>query len=391
MGGDSGTPLRPQGLSAFIYTDPETGGTQLFDFVNITQRKSGYKVRFHKDRPLDGMTSINVLYEPGEGTILNEALAYDLYRAAGNASQRAGYMRVVMDGELVGHHLWFEQPNGAFFRHNKIDDGGNLYKVIWQGGNSATEFTPEDKLPKKRLDVVERHEKKSNPHDGYDDLIDLVEALDSANDDDAMWTVIQANFDVDQVINYFAVNSLISHWDGYFNNYFLYHDTKRKKWTMYPWDQDSTWSQRGGSPEELYRMPLNFGAEGATPNGEPAPSRNERGPRRRGGLGGFGGGGFGWWRDGGEVSKPLLANPRFRDRFLARLKELASTVFTEDKFGPHIDALEVALEQETRLRAEANSRNPEDAAEQLRATIASLREHLTERRKFILEELKGIK
>jgi hypothetical protein len=34
--------------------------------------------------------------------------------------------------------------------------------------------------------------------------------------------VIQDNFNVNQVATYFAVNMVLSHWDGYFNNYFTY-------------------------------------------------------------------------------------------------------------------------------------------------------------------------
>jgi spore coat protein CotH len=322
---------------------------------------------------------------------LNEALAYDLYRAAGNASQRAGYMRVVMDGKLVGHHLWFEQPNGGFFRHNDIDDGGNLYKVIWQGGNTASPYTPEEKLPKRRSDIVGRHEKKSNPHGGYEDLIALIEKLETTSGDDAMWTLIQEQFDVDQVANYFAVNSLISHWDGFFNNYFLYHDTKRKKWTMYPLDQDSTWSQRGGRPDELYEMPLNFGAEDAQrPGSEDRRDRDQNGGRERGGRGGFGGfgrGGAGWWRPGGEISKPLLANPQFRDRFFARLKSICETSFSEDVFGSKIDSLGESLKQEVVMRAQAHGQNDDEAAQNLSEIISSLKEHVVERRSFVLEQL----
>ena len=377
----SSTPLRPQGLSAFIYTDPKTKETQLFDFVNIVQRKSGYKVRLHKDRPLNGMTTINVLYEPNEETILNESLAYGLYGAAGNATQRSGYTRVVMDGKVAGYHVWFEQPNGAFFRHNEIDDDGNLYKVTWQGTGSASEYTPKDKRPKKRSDVVRRHEKISNPHDGYDDLIELVEALDNAAGDEALWKMIQERFEVDQVINYFAINALLSHWDGFFNNYFLYHDVEGSgKWSMYPWDQDSTWSQRMGNVDELSKMPLNYGASDASPPGRGSRDR-DRGRR------GFGRGGFGWWRDGGEISSPLLANPQFRKRYYARLKTLCESEFTQEAFAPQFKDLQAALEPEVKLRAETYGRNADDAVESLRNTLASMAEHLEKRREFILAEL----
>ncbi|NIP96041.1 MAG: hypothetical protein GWO24_22430 [Akkermansiaceae bacterium] len=410
------TPLRPQGRSAFVHTDPATGTTSLFDFVNIAPRKSGYKVRLHKDRMLDGMRTINVLYEPDERTCINEPLAYDLYRAAGNATPRAGYLRVVIDGNLVGYHFWFEQVNGSFLRHNEIGDKGNLYKVTWQGSSGASEFTPEDLRPDRRSDVVRRYEKKSNLHEGYEDLIELVEALEGAEGNDRkMWELIEERFDVENVINYFAANSLLSHWDGFFNNYYLYHDTKRDKWMMFPYDQDSTWSQRP-SDESLIRMPLNFGAADAVrPGGGrgfgfgfgrgPEPGSRDRDRGRPGGREdsrddrpapganrdrGFGGRGFGWWRDGGEISKPLLANPEFRKRFLARLQELTGTVFTEGDFGTRIANAEELLKTEVILRARDRKLEEQNAVGELRDIMQSMRSHLVARREFIISELKNL-
>jgi len=391
---DEGVALPPQGRSALIYTDPETMQPQLFDFVNITQRKSGYKVRLHKDKPLNGLTTLNVLYESNEGTTINEALAYDLYRLAGNKTAEAGFMRVLIDGEVAGYHLWFEQPNGAFFRKNEINDKGNLYKLIWMGSHRPSKYTPEDKLPE-RMDIVGKYEKKTHPHNGYDDIVSLIEGLEGAQGDDAeMWQLIQDNFEVDQVINYFAVNALLSHWDGFFNNYFVYHDVKGSgKWSMYPWDQDSTWSLRMGNVDELSKMPINYGAEGARhPDAQPRreDARDQGRDRRgRGGFRGFGGGrgGPGWWRDGGDISRPLLANPEFFKRFKVRLKTLAETVFTDEAFGPKIDALMTTLEPEVRLRAETFERDPDESANSLKDIVTSMREHLERRTEFILEEL----
>ncbi len=376
--GTSSSPTLPaRGRSAFLYTDPETRETRLFDFVHIVERKSGYKVRLHRDRPLDGMTTINVLHDPNERSILTEALAYDLYRLAGNATPRAGYLRVLIDGQVAGYHLVFEQPNGAFFRRHDVD-GGNLYKIIWQGSNRASRFTPASKVPE-RQDLVRRHEKKTNPHDGYEDLIELIEALERTGDPAELWEVVQRRFDVDQVINYFAVNTLLSHWDGFFNNYFLYHDTATGKWTMYPWDQDSTWGHRMNRGDEVFaEMPLTFGMEGDVPPGaEP----------RREGRGGFGfgrRGGAGWWRPGGEISRPLLANPEFRRRYLARLEELARSVYTEEVFVPRFEALRAQLEDEVRLRARMSEQSEEEALRELDETLAFFREHLVKRREYIL-------
>ncbi len=386
------TPLLPQGKAALIYTAPKTGETKVFDFINVVQRKSGWKIRLHKDRLLDGMKSINVVYESDERTVLNETLAYQLYELAGNKTCKHGFTRVMINGSPAGYHFYFEQPNGTFFRRNRIDNDGDLYKLIWMGNAKASPRVPQ-KEQTTRSDIVGRYEKKTNRHHGHQDLVAVIEALESAKSDEETWRLINKHFDVEQVINYFAVNSLISHWDGFFNNFFAYYDRKGTgKWTLYPWDQDSTWSQRGGRAEELYEMPLFFGAEGATPKGIVKPSSNERERSRGrfGGFPGFGGPGRGisWWRNGGDFSRPMLANPTFYKRFKARLDELTTKVFNEKSFGPRIDALK-SLEPEIRLRAKLRKVESEKALAEFHQTLAGLHKHLSKRRAFVRGKLKS--
>jgi hypothetical protein len=119
----------------------------------------------------------------------------------------------------------------------------------------------------------------------------------------------------------------IQNWDGFFNNYFAYHDTGGTgRWEIYPWDEDKTWGDYDGAPAKYdwYEMPLTFGMNGVQP------------PKAVRGFGfGFGRGFTLWWREPGYFSGPLLANPQFRQRFLARLREVCATLFTEEKFFPH--------------------------------------------------------
>ncbi len=378
----------PQGKAALIYRDPEEGGIQFFDFINIISRKSGYKVRLQKDEPLNGMTTLNVLYERGDASTINEAMAYPVYRDVGNATVGSGLVRLLMNGKVAGYHLWFEQPNGNFFRRNGIDADGNLYKVIWQNSNRPSAFTPESEMPE-RGDIASRYEKMSHPHEGYADLVGLVEALEKAQGDDAAtWRVIEQHFDVDQVINYYAVNLLLSHWDGFFNNYFLYHDSKGSgKWMLFPWDQDSTWSLRGGSPDSLSRMPLNFGGEGARPPGAEESPRSEGRRSRFGGFGGFGRGGFGWWRDGDMISKPLIGNPTFFARYKARLRKLVQETFTPDSLEPKLEWLNSAVRSEALLRAQTHGGDENSAGREFDEVVSTLSEHLEKRRAFLLSEL----
>ena len=387
--GNVSIPVPPQGQSALVYRAPGAKTIQFFDHINILPRKSGYKVRLNKDRPLNGMTTLNVLFEPGDASTINEILAYPSYELFGNPTVYSGAARVLMNGKAVGYHLWFEQPNGRFFKRNGLNADGNVYKVIWQRSNRPSSFTPESKQTE-RDDIEARWEKVTHPHEGYGDLVNLIETLEQAKGDDvAMWKAIETHFDVEQVITYYATNLLLSHWDGYFNNYFLHHDTdKGGKWSMLPWDQDSTWSLRGGSPDSLSKMPLNYGGEGARPPGAPEESgeRSRFGGRGFGGFGGFGRG-FGWWRDGDVISKSLIGNPTFYGKYKARIKSLLENKFTAEVFEPVFDDLRKKLTPEVKLRATLNEMDPDEETQRFHELFDTLSEHLNLRRKFLINEI----
>lgn len=355
--------------SAFIYLDPEGGTPELFDFVDVPSRKGGQKIHFLKDQPLRGMSSINLIYE-SDMAVLVEPLAYEVYRRAGMAAEQSYHVRLWQDDRPVGYYLLVEQPNRTFLKRAQVEEGGNLYKLLWFGG-----------------DVVGQHAKRSNRHTDHADITSLVEALDNS-EGPAQWEIIRKQFDVAQVATYFAVNMVLSHWDGFFNNYYTYHDSRGTgKWTMYPWDQDQTWgvTDMGGNGEVFFDMPLTFGMKGAQePGGQGAPGGF-------GGFGGFGGGGAFWWRPPGFFSGPLLANPQFRRIYLARIKDILARVYSPEAFEPHIAAMEKRLLPEARIRAQILSQSPEEAERELRERFNRCREHLRKRREFLLasDEIKA--
>jgi hypothetical protein len=348
-------PLPPRGRSAFIVVDPQTKKMEVFDFVNITERSAGYKVRLHKDHPLRGMNTVNVIFEYNDRFVLAEPLAFDFYRRVGAPACETDFVRLTLDGQPIGYHLLFEQVNRSFVRRNKLNPDGDLYKLIWYGRS-----------------IEGQHEKQTNPETGHAALVELIEQLNRTKDAE-QWAVIEKNFDVDEVINYFVVNMCLSHWDGFFNNYFAYHDKNGTgKWQMYPWDQDKTWGFYDSiKPGEVFiNMPITFGMEGDRPPGG-GPARFNPGS---------------WWRPGGFFSKPLLANAEFRKRFLKRTSEILEKQYTPEVMFPVIDELASKLRPEVPIRAMAIQEDPAEAMKRFEANVASLKEHLTKRRDFLLNE-----
>ena len=365
MGRGGAKPARPaRGKEAFVYVDAQTRVPRLFDFVSFTDRHGGYKVHFDKDHTLDGMPVINLAFKESDRWSLTEPLSYELHRRAGEDVGRIDYVRLYVDGMAVGYHLMFEQPDKAFLRRIGLRDDGNLYKGTYMGSG-----------------VIGQNTKKSKPQAGHDDLVQLVEQLEKTKSDPAaQWALIQREFEVEKLVSHYAVRMLLSDWDGFFNNYYLYHDVKgTQKWTLYVWDQDKTWGDYDGYDNGgvLFNLPLTFGAEGDKPPGW----KRERPPT------GFMQPGMPmWWRAGGWISKPVLANPIFRRHFLARIKDLLEKEFTEERILPLIDQLRDRLQAEVRFRAEAAMENPAGAQKRFEHDLASLKEFLTKRRAWLLKQ-----
>ncbi|MFO0897393.1 MAG: CotH kinase family protein [Pirellulales bacterium] len=367
-GRDQGeTPRAPLGRSALVHVAANSTEGTLFDHIHAIPRThrpgSGFILHFQKDRAFNGQTAASLLFEGIEQSLVAESLAYDLYRRAGNAAPLTEFMRLTVDGQPRGTHLLIERPNKGFLRRNKIDPGGNLYKIIWYGNG-----------------LIGTHEKKTNVQGGHEDLEHIVARLDeTAGDPNAQWELIRAAFDVDQVATHFAANMVLSHWDGYFNNYFAYHDTKRDKWVLFPWDHDGAWG--GGERDGRYplsELPLDFGTEAAIPPGESRPIR---------GLGFGGGNGPRWWRPGGVFSNPLLANPHFRKVFLAKTRAILERQFTPEIYDPLIDELTARLAAEAPADSEGDF--PFDRW-QMAGTAEELKAFVRDRREFLLgqEELR---
>ena len=350
-----------RGDSAFVYYPDENGEAELFDFIRITQRHGGFKLRFHSDAPLDGMTVLNVLNEGKSRYLISEFLSFELFRRIGVPSPRAGHLRFSIDGRHVGHFLTVEQTNRSFLKRNDRNADGNLYKILWFGRG-----------------VVDQHEKKTNRHEGHDDVQQTVAALRRLKGGD-QWRYIQQHFNVAEFASYFAGSMCVSNWDGFFNNYFTYHDiSETGKWEIYPWDQDKTWGDYDGAPRDYswYQMPLTFGM-----NGDRAPSQGFNFFRR----GPFGG--TSWWRPPGYFSGPLLANDSFRRVFLDRLRTICHSEFNQPRFLSVIDALEQRLLPEVAFEAGLKNRDQDQAKRRLREEIESFRRQLKHRRTFILSQL----
>ncbi len=211
----------------------------------IGVRKRGFYGSRHVDRPalnLDlahftkgqawgGLNEMRLHNNRQDLAQLRQALAYQVFTAAGVPAPRCRLAHVTVNGQDLGIYSQVEAINDAFLKRQFGNQSGNLYEA------SISDFRPG------WIATFERKNNQKKP--GIADLEAVTEALQSA--DDTLLERLGKVIDVDAFIRFWAVESLINHWDGFAgdqNNTFLYHDPATDRLRFIAWGADATFSQR---------------------------------------------------------------------------------------------------------------------------------------------------
>ncbi len=352
--------------SAFVIRYPDRDGWEVYDYINTTRRTrsgDGWDVRFVKHYELDDMSSINIAFEAKSRYLLAEWLSYKIYHSLGVIAGNVDHYRFIRNNRDYGYYLMFEQPNKHFIARNGLNNQGNLYKLHWSYDRSTSSGQ-----------ISALHEKRTNLTLDKSDIVETIQTLHQYTG--RQQTVyIESQFAIDQFIDYYVGCQLISDWDGYFNNHFVYHDTEGSGlWYIFPWDKDKTWGDSDAYREilpyyDFYDFPILFGAYGISPSG--------KGNRT-------------WWRPAGYFSGPLLANTDIQKQYLHRLGYVGKNIFTPERWIPVIDALEIKLESEVRHRAQIMNENVNNSLDLFHTEIESFRRQVINRQTYILTEVEKL-
>jgi hypothetical protein len=176
--------------------------------------KPAFSIKFNelvKGQKLNGLSKLLLNNAVMDDSFLNEHLAYELARRAGNAAPLTAHGLVTFNGRPLGLYVVREAFNDDFAERNwgKQNQGGNFY----EGGEfvddpNSPELKDENEEMRKRDDVVAASRAVKGPAD-------------------ATWVAaVSARLDLQSFITGWVVEALSDHWDGYFfgpHNYYLYH------------------------------------------------------------------------------------------------------------------------------------------------------------------------
>lgn len=253
---------------------------------SLSVNRPSLKLKFDANVPkqkvsgLDAMTLNNAQQDP---SIVRQCLGYALFRKAGLRAPRCNFAHVIVNGTDLGVYAHVEAIDNDFLERHFTKKSGALYE------GTLSDFTPT---------FVGTFDLKNTSD--RSDLARVTAALMAT--DAELETKLSAVIDLDQFIDFWAMETLLRHWDGYAgntNNFFIYDDPDTGRFTFIPWGADAV-----------------FGAE-------PSSADNPEGPMLR-----------------GVLARRLYGVPTLRQRYLARVRSLLSAVFFESELRREVVRME---------------------------------------------------
>ena len=241
--------------------------------------------KFAKGQRFHGLTKLHLNNTVQDPSYLSEAFARDLFNDLGVPAPRAGHALVTLNGRAMGLYVLIEGASKPFLKRHFASTEGNLYDSA-SGGDITSELLIES--GKNRQDRSE--------------LTKLAEAAEEP-DPATRWTRLEQLLDVDEFLSFIAAEVLLVHWDGYGtgapNNYRVFHDVSRGKFTFLP--------------QGLDQLLRSGGAQKLTPHFT------------------------------GIVARGLVTTPEGRRRYLARIASLAAKEFRSEALLARVDRLAVPV------------------------------------------------
>lgn len=230
----------------FEYTDfKATANIDGEILKNVAIRKKGYLGSLSHQRPslklnfdtheegrkfktLKRMTLNNDRQDPSH---THQCMSYDLYRAAGLIAPRCNLAHVVINNEDMGIYSHIESIKKPFLKRYYNDKSGNLYEA--QIADIGSHLNQRFEL---------KTNKTVNDRSDLDQLAHVLSLEDSAFLDQ-----LPQHIDLEEFITYWAVETLIGHWDsatGNTNNFYMYHNPSDDLFHFIPWGTDSAFTSK---------------------------------------------------------------------------------------------------------------------------------------------------
>ena len=175
---------------------------------------------------IDGLTNLTFNNNLQDVSLVSQFMGYDLFNAVGSPAPRCAYAKLTVNGQNLGVYTHVERIHRPLLKRAFGNDDGVLYE------STAVDFHP---------DWAGGFEHKIGSNGvGRKKIQQLIEVL--ARPDENIEAAIGQLVDLDSFYTFWAMEGLVSFWDGYSgnrNNFFFYLNPETDKFHFIPWGADS--------------------------------------------------------------------------------------------------------------------------------------------------------
>jgi hypothetical protein len=196
--------------------------------------KRPMRARFNKGDRFEGLSRLNFMAGWNDKSMLREPFGFDFFREAGVPYSETRMVMVYTSGNVLnGVYFTVEDPNEDYVERNRLDAAGGLYKArsaMLDAGTGA--YEPRTDASPGRLQEIGLFASQMNARTGQP-LIDF----------------LNSKLDVEEVIDYQAVQVIIIDGDSVVKNWLLYlgrfdgYGPGSDLVMMFPWDIDLSHGQ----------------------------------------------------------------------------------------------------------------------------------------------------
>jgi spore coat protein CotH len=222
-------------FSADVVIDGESAknvGIRKKGFIGSQSKvKPGLKINvdeWEEGAELFGVDNITLNNSVQDPSLIKQCIGYDLFAKAGLPASQCNFAHVTVNGKDMGVYVHVEPVKPAFLRKHFENDDGDLYE------GTLSDFHP--------LKVLTFDSKTPETDASLAPIKALSDAL--AKRDDPLLDILNQHINLDQYFSFWAMETIIGHWDGYngdnTNNFYVYRDSVTNRFSFIPWGIDGT-------------------------------------------------------------------------------------------------------------------------------------------------------
>ncbi|MDD3267893.1 MAG: CotH kinase family protein [Syntrophomonadaceae bacterium] len=234
------------------------GNSSLSSVANSNSKRFSFKLDFDHyidGQNLDGLSKLNLNNSFSDPSYMREYLSYSLLDEMGVPTPAYSYANIYVNGELLGLYLAVEGIEESFLTRYYGSNYGNLYKPEGTG----SDLVYKDDNMQSYSGVAPVCDLKNGADAA---LLSMLKALDQGKD-------LEKYLNVDEILRYFAVNTVLVNMDSYQgnfkHNYYLYE--KNGIFSILPWDYNMSFGgfgMGGGNSQNATSLYIDQPVSGTT-------------------------------------------------------------------------------------------------------------------------------